>query len=187
MPSRSPLARRLRAQRLRRALAYAGVVVAWAASIALGAVLDPPAWLHAVALFVHLASLVLGLGAVLVIEWHGLLWATRWSSLREVRQADRTLILPIWVGLSGLLASGALLHPELESPATAVKLAAVLVLTLNGVALTRLTADLGRLPAELPFARLPRAVRTRYLASAVVSQLAWWTAIVIGLANTTSR
>lgn len=187
MPSPSPLARRLRAQRLRRVLAYVCVVAAWAGSIALGAVLDPPGWLHALALFAHLASLVLGLGAVLVIDWHGLLWATKWSSLREVRQADRTLILPIWLGLSGLLASGALLHPDIGSPATMVKLVAVLVLSLNGVALTRLTADLGRLPAELPFARLPLPVRRRYLWSAIVSQLAWWTAIVIGLVNTTSR
>ncbi|GAA1059067.1 hypothetical protein [Agromyces bracchium] len=168
-----------------RAIAYAVVTLAWALAVWLSAVLAPPDWLHGAALFVHLAALVVGLGAVLMIEWHALLWATGWSSVRELRQADRTMILPVWVGLAGLLASGALLEPDLASTATQVKLVAVLVLSLNGVALTKWTSDLARLPARATFRTLPGRARFGFVASAVVSQAAWWTAVVIGLLNAT--
>ncbi|WP_353827054.1 hypothetical protein [Agromyces sp. SYSU T0242] len=168
----------------RRWLAYAVVTLAWAVTVGIGAVLSPPAWLHDAALFVHLASLIVGLGAVLMIEWHAALWATGWSSVRELRQADRTMILPVWLGLGGLLASGALLSPDLSSPMTLLKLGAVLVLSLNGVALTKWTSDLARLPGRARFQSLPRRAKAGFVASAIVSQLAWWTAVVVGFLNT---
>jgi hypothetical protein len=173
-------------RRRRRLVAYASVTAAWALAVWASTVLSPPDWLHMAALFVHLGSLVVGLGAVLMIEWHALLWATGWSHLREFRQADRTMILPVWAGLAGLLASGALLEPHLEQPTTLVKLAAVLVLSLNGVALTRWTSDLARLPPRAHFRSLPRRARAAFVASAIVSQAAWWTAVVIGLLNSTA-
>lgn len=179
------LGEKRRRRRRLRAAAYAAVTVAWALTVWLSTMLAPPEWVRMPVLFLHLASLVVGLGAVLMIEWHGLLWATGWSTAREVRQADRTLILPVWVGLAGLLATGALLQPDLGQPLTVVKLVAVLVLTLNGVALTRWTADLARMPAKAHFRALPRAARVGYVASGVVSQLAWWTAVLIGMINST--
>lgn len=174
-----------RHRRRLRAGAYAGVAAAWALTVWLSTVVAPPEWLRTPALFLHLASLVVGLGAVLMIEWHGLLWATGWSTAREVRQADRTLILPVWVGLGGLLTTGALLQPDLGEPLTVVKLTAVLVLALNGVALTRWTSDLARMPAKAHFRSLPRPARVGYVASGIVSQLAWWTAVLIGMLNST--
>ncbi|HEX6955371.1 MAG TPA: hypothetical protein VF156_10880 [Agromyces sp.] len=176
---------RRRRRRRMRAAAYAAVAVAWALTVWVSTMLTPPEWVRMPVLFLHLASLVVGLGAVLMIEWHGLLWATGWSTAREVRQADRTLILPVWVGLAGLLGTGALLQPHLDQPLTVVKLVAVLVLSLNGVALTRWTSDLARMPAKAKFHSLPRAARTGYVASGVVSQLAWWTAVLIGMINST--
>lgn len=176
--------KRRRRRRLR-ATAYACVAVAWALTVWVSTMLTPPDWVRMPVLFLHLASLVVGLGAVLMIEWHGLLWATGWSTAREVRQADRTLILPVWAGLAGLLATGALLQPDLGQPLTLVKLVAVLVLSLNGVALTRWTSELARMPAKARFRSLPRAARTGYVASGVVSQLAWWTAVLIGMINST--
>lgn len=172
-------------RRRRRMVAYALVAAAWALAAWAGTVLAPPDWLHGVALFAHLASLVVGLGAVLMIEWHALLWATGWSNVRELRQADRTMILPVWVGLGGLLVSGALLEPDPAQPATLVKLGAVLVLSLNGVALTKWTSDLARLPPTARFHSLPSGVRVGFVTSAVISQLAWWTAVIIGLMNST--
>ncbi|WP_235508232.1 hypothetical protein [Agromyces sp. Soil535] len=178
-------ARQQRRQRLR-ALAYLAVAAAWAASIWLSTLLAAPPWLHSIALFVHLASLIIGFGAVLMVEWYGLLWMTDWRSARDVRQIDLTLRIPIWAGLVGLLASGALLQPDLESPATLVKLGAVLVLSLNGVALTRWTTRLARMPRKMRFSSLPRMARFRFISSAVISQLAWWTAVVIGMLNSSS-
>lgn len=175
-----------RQRRRQRALAYLGVTAAWAASIWLSQQLAPPDWLHTLALFGHLASLVVGLGAVLAIDWHALLWATGWSSVRELRQADRTLILPIWLGLGGLLLTGAFLHPHLDNPLTVAKMIAVLVLSLNGVALTRWTADLARVPPTARFTQLPSAARIGFTTSAIVSQVAWWTAVFIGMLNATT-
>ncbi len=177
--------KRRRRQRLR-IVAYAAVTVAWAASIWISTLLAPPDWLHTLALFGHLVGLVVGLGAALAIEWHALLWATGWSSVRELRQVDQTMILPVWIGLAVLLATGALLQPHLDSPATVIKLAAVLLVALNGVALTRWTGDLARIPPNARFQALPRGIRVRFVVSAVVSQIAWWTAVFIGMLNSTT-
>src|SRR5690606_33307209 len=133
-----------RRRQRRRALGYVLVTGAWAASVGLSTLLAPPPWLHTVALFVHLASLILGLGAVLMVEWYGLLWSTEWRSVRDLRQVDVTATPLIWAGLVGLLASGALLQPNLESPLTMVKLGAVLLVSLNGVAVTQWTFHLAR-------------------------------------------
>lgn len=186
VPVRVTLREKQRRRRIRRALAYTGVAVAWALSILVSTVVSLPEPAHTAVLFVHLGSLIVGFGAVLMIDWHALLWATEWSSVRELRQADRTLVLPVWIGLAGLLTSGALLEPDLESPMTQVKLAAVLVLSLNGVALTRWTFELARLPARARFRSLSPRVRTGFIASAVVSQIAWWLAVLIGMLNSTS-
>lgn len=175
-----------RRRKRQRVFAYIGVTAAWALSIWLSQVFAPPDWVHTLALFGHLASLVVGLGAVLAIDWHALLWATGWSSVRELRQADRTLILPIWIGLGGLLATGTLLEPHLDNPLTILKMVSVLVLSLNGVALTRWTADLARLPAGARFGALPKAARVGFTTSAIVSQVAWWTAVFIGMLNATT-
>lgn len=175
-----------RRRQRRRAVAYVAIAAGWAASIWLSTVLAAPPWLHAVALFVHLASLIIGFGAVLMVDWYALLWVTEWRTVRDLRQVDLTLKLPIWVGLIGLLASGALLQPDLSSPLTLVKLGAVLVLSLNGVALTRWTMRLARFPRKMRFSALPQTARFRFLSSAVISQVAWWTAVIIGMINSTS-
>ena len=95
------------------------------------------------------------------------------------------MILPVWVGLGGLMLSGTLLEPDLEQPATLVKMAAVLVLALNGVALTRWTHALARLPGSARFSSLPTRARVGFVGSAIVSQVAWWTAVIVGLMNST--
>ncbi|GAA1798904.1 hypothetical protein [Agromyces neolithicus] len=178
-------ARQRRRQR-HRAVAYVAIAAGWAAAIFLSTLLAPPPWLHSLALFVHLASLIVGFGAVLVVDWYALLWVTEWRTVRDLRQVDVTLKPPIWIGIVGLLASGALLQPDLEAPLTLVKLAAVLVLSLNGVAITRWTAHLARFPRKTRFSSVPRAARVRFVSSAVLSQIAWWTAVVVGMLNSTS-
>jgi hypothetical protein len=178
-------ARQRRRQR-HRAVAYVAVAAGWAVAIWVSTLLAPPPWMHTIALFVHLASLIVGFGAVLMVDWYALLWVTEWRSVRDLRQVDITLKLPIWIGIIGLLASGALLQPDLDAPLTLVKLGAVLVLSLNGVAITRWTVHLARFPRKTRFRSLPRAARARFISSAVISQVAWWTAVVIGMLNSTS-
>ncbi|MFE5772708.1 hypothetical protein ACFQ7O_30610 [Streptomyces sp. NPDC056485] len=65
--------------------------------------------IHTAALFVHLASLVLGFGAVLSANYHGLLWATWRAPLTELVPAVSPPHLPIWAGVGGLVVSGLML------------------------------------------------------------------------------
>jgi hypothetical protein len=137
------------------------------------------ATLHTAALFVHLASLVLGFGAVLAADYHALLWMTGRCSLSDALVGTHRLHVPIWAGLAGLVASGALLQPDLDSPVTRVKLALVLALTLNGLQAGLLTR---RLAGRTGRPRTARLVAWG-AATALVSQLCWWGAVVIGFCN----
>ncbi|MCY0929318.1 hypothetical protein OTB20_24585 [Streptomyces sp. H27-H1] len=134
--------------------------------------------LHTAALFVHLASLVLGFGAVLCADYWGMLWLTRRCSLDEVLGAVSRLHTPIWAGLGGLVASGLLLHPNLGSPLTLTKLALVLVLTLNGLQAGFLGHRLAATPAPIG-----RGMLIWASATALISQVCWWGAVVIGFLN----
>ncbi|MEU7552239.1 hypothetical protein AB0B01_07740 [Streptomyces sp. NPDC044571] len=135
--------------------------------------------LHTAALFAHLASLVLGFGAVLSADYHGMLWALGRCSFEEVLSATSRLHVPIWAGLGGLVASGAMLHPDLGSPLTAVKLALVLALTLNGLQ----AGLLGRRLAASADGPIRRRMLAWGGATALVSQVCWWGAVAIGFLN----
>ena len=182
-----PLAERRRTARHRRALAYWGVILALYLSLWLGASLVPPYWVHVTMLFAHLASIIIGLGAAVFLEFNGALWMIGRRTLADVRQAERSVSALAWIGILGLFGSGAFLEPDLEDPLTVIKMFAVLVVAMNGVAMTRLTADLARLPASVPFARVPRRMQLWCVWSAAVSQLGWWTAVIIGMVNTALR
>jgi len=182
-----PLTELRRAARHRRALAYWGVILALYVSLWLGASLMPPYWLHVTMLFAHLASIIIGLGAAVFLEFNGALWMIGRRTLADLRHTERSVSALAWIGILGLFASGAFLEPNLEDPLTAIKMIAVLVVAMNGVAMTRLTADLARLPASVPFGRVPRRVRIWCVWSALVSQAAWWTAVIIGMVNTALR
>jgi hypothetical protein len=156
------------------------------ASLALGTELRPPDWVHYGALFVHLASVIVGLGAAVLLELYGLLWARGRADLDDLRRIERGVTGLAWLGIAGLLASGAFLEPDLTDPLTDLKMLAVLLVAMNGVAMTRLTDELGRLPGAARFARIPGRLRLWCVWSALVSQAGWWTAVVIGMLNTSS-
>jgi hypothetical protein len=178
------LTERRRAARHGRALAYWGVMLALALSLWLGGMLVPPPWIHISMLFVHLASIIVGLGAAVFLEYNGFLWTVGRHSLGDVRHAEHSVSALAWIGILGLFASGAFLQPNLSDPLTVVKMTAVLVVAMNGVAMTRLTGELARLPSHIPFRSVPRRVQVWCVWSAVVSQVGWWTAVIIGMLNT---
>ncbi|MGW6728613.1 hypothetical protein ACWF9G_22155 [Nocardia sp. NPDC055029] len=103
-----------------------------AAAIWVSSRLDVSPELHRLAMFVHLAALVVGLGAVLVGDHSALLWPTRRVTTAQMLRDIGRLHLPIWVGLAGLAGSGMLLEPEFEILATRVKLALVAILLPTG-------------------------------------------------------
>ncbi|EID81314.1 MULTISPECIES: hypothetical protein [Rhodococcus] len=163
------------------AIAVAGVlasatltVVLW---ISAHVTVDPV--LHTAALFVHLASLVLGFGGVLIADYLVLVWVSGRSTLAEAIAGAHRLHLPIWLGLAGLVASGALLEPNLASTLTRIKVPCVLILTLNGLQ----ALILSRRMARAATVSLAPTLTIWGAATASVSQICWWTAVWIGFWN----
>jgi len=134
----------------------------------------PHALVYSGALFVHLASLVVGFGAVLSVDWVALLWLVGRRDLAEVLNAADNVQVPIWTGYTGLVASGIALEPDLSAPFTIVKLALVVVIGWNGLLVSWLAPRL-RVGSQ-------RALTLSGM-SALVSQLGWWGATVIGYVN----
>ncbi|MFF7726987.1 hypothetical protein [Streptomyces sp. NPDC008001] len=155
------------------------ICAAWAVSVWISVHLQADATLHTAALFVHLSSLVLGFGAVLVADYYGLLWMTGRCTLKEALGSAGRLHTPIWAGLVGLVASGMLLHPNPSATLTSVKLVLVLLLSLNGLQ----AGVLNRRMAEQPSASPSPRILAWGGATAVVSQVCWWGAVVIGFLN----
>lgn len=153
----------------------AGIVVAGALCLWTAVHVHPDPVLHDAALFVHLASLVLGFGAVLTVDWLALLWVLRRRRLTDVLTTASNVHVPIWAGYAGLVLSGVMLEPALESGVTQVKLGLVLLIGWNGLVamwLHHLLQDDVR-----------RVVIMVSVVSATVSQAGWWGAMLIGFAN----
>ena len=161
------------------AAAALACIVLWALCVWTSTHVRADPELHTVALFGHLTSLVIGFGAVLAIDYMGLLWLLGKRSMREVLAFTDCLHLPVWAGTAGLLLTGVFLNPDLSHPLTCVKLTAVLVISLNGVCAGALQRRLARLRDDRPSARL----LLRGAAAAGVSQIGWWAAMVIGFLN----
>lgn len=141
---------------------------------------DPP--LQTAARFLHLVALVVGLGAVLAVDWFGLLWMLGRRRLNDVLQTARTLQAPIWLGLAGLVVTGSFLRPDMAAPLTLFKLGLVLAITLNGLYAHWIGQRLDRHKATV----VPRRLRVQAGAATAVSQIGWWGASLIGYLNSHS-
>jgi hypothetical protein len=160
---------------------YAAAAVAvcglWAAAIWTAGHLHTDPLLHQVALFAHLAFLVIGFGAVLTLDWFGALWLLGKRSLSEVLRMSAGAHLMIWLGLAGLTASGTLLNPALHQ-LTWIKLGAVLAIALNGINAHQLQSAL-----QADLSGPSRRVLLRAALTGAISQAGWWTACLIGYLN----
>ena len=157
--------------------------LAWLLSVTLSAAVHVDALVHALAVVLHVLFLVVAFGAILLVDWHGFLWLIGRRGLAEIIRLDGAATPLIWGGLAGMLATGVFLNPHLDNPMTDVKLAAVLVLSLNGIMLIPLMRRLARLPSGASFEDLAVGQRTHLLLCLVISQACWWTAIIIGFIN----
>jgi hypothetical protein len=131
---------------------------------------------HRLALFCHLAALVVGFGAVLAMDWLGLQWMLRRLDLPTLLRTTHNAHLLVWLGLAGLVASGALLGPNTGAALTRVKLVAVLTVALNGLCVGRLQQRLAAYTESRP----PWTVLAAGGLAALVSQAGWWTATAVG-------
>jgi hypothetical protein len=166
--------RRTRRTALLALIATAG----WAASLTLSVFVDIPRSWHEIVLFGHLASLVAGLGAVLAVDFHALQWLLRRRSLRSVLIVAGDLTPLVWVGFVGLLATGALLTPDLSNPLTITKLTLVLLVGLNGAYAGHIQVRMSAAGEHNTRLIVPAVI------SATISQVAWWAAALLGFIST---
>jgi membrane-associated PAP2 superfamily phosphatase len=173
----------------RRPLDFVAVIAVWAVAVAAASAfpLDDPQ-LHRAALFIHLMSMAVGFGSVVMIDVYGLRWLFGQRTLVELVDLTRVAHGVISVGVGGLLASGIALRPELDTPLARLKMVLVLILMLNSVSAQRM---LRRMRATWPpttcGASIPWRGFQRALAAAVVSQATWWGAIAIGFITNANR
>ena len=146
--------------------------------------LNPDLALRTGALFVHLAALVVGFGAVLVVDWFALLWLLGRRSLAELTNVAAAAHLPIWLGLVGLVLSGVLCKSDLTETLTRIKLGLVLLVTLNGLYTYTVSERLARLGHADGDGPVPPRLLLCAVTSATLSQLGWWGAMLIGFINT---
>lgn len=130
-------------------------------------------------LFAHLVSLIVAFGSVLVIDVFGLLWILRKHSLPHVFKVAGVTQKLIWIGWTGLVASGI---PLLVMKATVdnlikLKIFLVLLVGLNGLFLDAVRRAGEKVPEG---ARLPAVLIYHMGLTAALSQLGWWGTVVIG-------
>jgi len=184
--SRRTIRRHRESERSTRRLVFAlsaAAGAAWLLSVTLSTAVHVDTFVHNIAVVMHVLFLVVAFGAIILVDWHGFLWLLGRRELAEIIRLDGAATPLIWGGLAGLLATGVFLTPHLNNPMTDVKLAAVLVLSLNGILLIPLMRRLARLPSDSSFTDLPVGQRVHMMSGLVISQLCWWTAIIIGFIN----
>jgi hypothetical protein len=130
-------------------------------------------YVHNIAVVLHVLSLVAAFGAIILVDRHGFLWLIGRRELAETIRLDGAATPLIWGGLAGMLATGAFLNPHLNNPMTDAKLAAVLVLSLNGIMLIRLMRRPARPPPDALFKDLTVGQGIHLLPCLVISQLRW--------------
>lgn len=175
---------------IRDVILAAAVVLALVVAVAVSTRVEVAPRVRDAALFVHLASLVLGFGTVLAIDWFGMRWILGKTEMPEMLAITAALTPPIWLGLAGLVASGVVLGPDVSSPLTLLKLLLVTIVAINGVHARALHRAFARLP-DAPQRRrhrrrwlsASRRLMIRGMMSGGISQLCWWSATVIGFLN----
>jgi hypothetical protein len=134
-----------------------------------------PSWLRSIALFGHLAALIVGLGSVLAVDYFGMLWMLRQIRLQAMLMQAHRMGPMIWCGLIGLVSTGALLHPHLTTPLIIVKMISVIGVSVIGIlALATKRAMMRSAP------RVPQQLLVRGLVLTAASQAFWWTAVLVG-------
>jgi hypothetical protein len=140
-----------------------------------------------VAVAAHVLGLVIGLGAVVLVDWYGLAWMAGLRGLSECLRLAQATHRLIWLGLGLLLVSGIGLSPDLGSTVTWLKQGLVLVLLNNGVALGAQSRRLRTVATATSLQTLPLALRVQLVTSVTVSQVSWWGAVVLGFITAGAR
>jgi hypothetical protein len=130
-------------------------------------------------LFIHLASLILGFGSVMVTDLYGLLWMRNRVRVAQVVKVSGVTEIFIWIGWAGMVVTGIpliILKGEIDN-LMIMKFFFVVLVGVNGVPLHYLHKSL------LQFKEsdvVPNIFLFRTTLAILVSQLGWWGAVAIG-------
>ncbi|MCC7543653.1 hypothetical protein IT415_02995 [bacterium] len=131
-------------------------------------------------LFTHLIGFAIGFGSVLLVDTVGLLWVFRKVKVSQLGWLTGIAQKLIWASVVIQVISGSiLLDPEYVTIRTKIKLAAVLILVINGVVFDRIRKQMLAYKQD-DFWKMPRPFQLLSVAAISLSQLCWWTATVIG-------
>ena len=130
-------------------------------------------------LFFHLVSVMVGFGAVIATDVCGLLWVLGKRSTNDLLNFTLVTQPLIWLGYVGLIVSGLFLHPNLHHVLIDIKLFGVVIIGLNGIYLHFLRLETKRL-GNKKFADTPKSYKLKSFWAISISQLFWWTAIIVG-------
>jgi hypothetical protein len=130
-------------------------------------------------LFMHLASLVVGFGAVIVIDSFGLLWLFKKVPLSQVMKVAETTQKLIWIGWGGMVISGLVLITSkgYVDNLTKIKIFFVLMIGLNGIYLHFIKKGMEKIQDG---EAVPRLIMLRTALASTISQTGWWGAMFIG-------
>ncbi|MGY2130208.1 hypothetical protein [Blastococcus sp. SYSU DS0617] len=130
-------------------------------------------------LFIHLGGLVLGFGSVLVTDLYGLLWLRDRVRFPQVVRVSSVTENFVWAGWGVMVATGIpllVLKGEIDN-LLVVKLFFVVLIGLNGLLLHVLH---DRIRGYEQGRDVPAKVLFRLSFALLVSQVAWWGALLIG-------
>ena len=159
------------------------VAVTFVAAVVLSRFVPEAYPLRPVIAALHVMSLVVSFGAVLLVDWHGLLWLAGRRALTESTRLAAAASPIIWAGLGGLFVTGTLLRPDIGSPLTLVKLALVLAVCVNGAVMAPVRLKLSQLSPDASPVDVPEREWRRMMLATTVSQIGWWGAVAIGFVN----
>ena len=138
-------------------------------------------------LLIHLVGFALGFGAVMLVDTAGLLWVMKRAKAEQVGWISGIAQKLIWAAVAIQVVTGSmLLEPEHVTVRTKIKLAAVVVLAINGLVLDRLRKTM-LAQKQSDFWKTPRSFQLASVASISISQLCWWTATIIGFIASSSH
>lgn len=135
-----------------------------------------------IALFIHLTSLIIGFGSVLVIDTFGLLTLLGQQTLEQVKKVAAVTQKLIWIGWTGMVISGLnLIYLKgYVDNLTKIKIFFVLMVGLNGIFLHFIKKAAEKFQTKND---IPKIWMFRMGLATAISQTGWWGALFIGFVH----